>query len=253
MTQTEAWNYFREDTAYADVLADRLRQGVEMDSALGLATALRDSVEGNVSILDFGSGPGHYLPVLRRVYDRGALTYRGVDIIPSSVEIGNAYFANDPGVSFEVGSVLEPQDSYRGENCIVSANTLPHVPSIAPLLAFMRNTADITHFVFRMLVGQECVEIRKHLSEDNFDNMFESGYQLNNIYSVAYLRSHLGTDWMIEISDDIVDMARLEQHSVPFQKENPFYGNRVSRRVADMVFKGDIYMPWKFVVGRRAL
>lgn len=251
MTDTEAWNYFHVDTAYADVLADRLRQGVEMDSAVGMGIALRDSVVGDAAILDFGSGPGHYLPVLRRIYDHGALSYRGVDIVPSSVEIGNAYFSGDSSVSFDIGSVLEPQESWEGETCIISANTLPHVPSIAPLLQFMRETPAITNFVFRMLVGRECVEIRKHLSEDNFDGLFEVGYQLNNIYSPAYLSSLLGPDWLIEVRNDHVDLARLEQHSIPTQETNPFYGNRVSRRVGDATFKGEIYMPWKFVVGRR--
>ncbi len=251
MTDAEAWNYFHEDTAYADVLADRLRHGVEMDSAVGMGMALRDTVQGDVSILDFGSGPGHYLPVLRRLYDRGAMTYRGVDIVASSVEIGNRHFVDDPMVSFDLGSVLEPGECWNGETCIISANTLPHVPAIEPLLGFLRETSEVSHFVFRMLVGRECVEIRKHLSETSFDGMFETGYQLNNIYSAAYLADRLGPEWTIDVRDDHVDLARLEQHSVPFQTDNPFYGNRVSRRVGDITFKGDIYMPWKFVTGRR--
>lgn len=251
MKEAESWNYFFEDTAYVDVLADRLREGVEMDSAIGLANLLQDRLRGDLRILDFGSGPGHYAPVLKRVYDRGQLSYRGVDIVQESVEIGNAHFADNPLVSFEVGSALDPAASYRGENCIFSANTLPHIPEIAPLFGFMRQTPSITAFAFRMLIGRECVQSRKHLSETDFDQLFEAGYQFNNIYSEAYLQHLLGDAWQIGIVEDYVDPARLEKHSVPIQKENPFYGNRVSRLVAGMTFKGDIYMPWKLVLGQR--
>ena len=251
MTASDAWNYFHRDPAYAGVLADRLRNGVDMDSAVGLAQAMQAKLSGDLSILDFGSGPGHYLPVLRRIYDRGSIAYRGVDIVEASVETGNAYFADDPDVSFEVGSVLTPADSYRGENVMFSANTLPHVPTIEPLLVFMRETPGITAFAFRMLIGQECVEIRKHLSEGEFGGLFEAGYQHNNIYSARYLSHALGDAWSFDILDDHVDLARLKHHSVPAQAADPFYGNRVSRAVGDLTFKGDVYMPWKLVVGTR--
>lgn len=251
MTDDQSWNYFFRDMAYVDVLADRLRDGVEMDSALGLAKLIEERLSGDLDILDFGSGPGHYAPVLKRLYRGGALSYRGIDIVPESVAIGNRHFADDPLVSFDVGSALEPAASYRGETVIFSANTLPHIPAIAPLFGFMAETPTITAFAFRMLVGRECVQTRKHLSESDFAGLFDEGYQLNNIYSPAYLRHLLGGDWKIDVVDDYVDPERLEKHSIPAQKENAFYGNRVSRLVEGMTFKGDIYMPWKLVIGQR--
>lgn len=251
MNSAESWNYFIEDAAYVDVLAGRLREGVEMDSSIGLANLLRDRLHGDLSILDFGSGPGHYVPVLKRIYDHGALSYRGVDILQSSVEIGNAHFADDPFVSFEVGSVLEPAASYRGENCILSANTLPHIPDIRPLLSFIRETPSVTAFAFRMLIGRECVQSRKHLSETDFDDLFDGGYQFNNIYSRAFLQHMLGEAWQIDVVADYVDLERLANHTVPAQKQDPFYSNRVSQLVGGMTFKGDVYMPWKLVFGQR--
>lgn len=251
MKSSDTWNYFHADTAYADVLAHRLREGVQMDSAIGLGNALQAKLSGDLSVLDFGSGPGHYLPVLRGIYDRGTISYRGVDIVESNVEVGNAYFAGEPDVSFAVGSVLSPAESYQAENCILSANTLPHIPTIEPLMTFMRETPGVEAFAFRMLIGQECVEIRKHLSETYFDQLFEAGYQHNNIYSLAYLQHLLGPRWSIETLDDQVDLSRLERHSVPAQQQDPFYRNRVSRAVGELCFKGDIYMPWKLVIGRR--
>ena len=81
MIEAESWNYFFEDTGYAAALADRLRDGVEMDSAIGLAAVLQQNLQGDQRLLDFGSGPGHYLPVLRRLYTNGSLSYRGIDIL----------------------------------------------------------------------------------------------------------------------------------------------------------------------------
>lgn len=247
----EGWNYFHEDVAYSRELADRLYAGVEMDSARGIATVMRDRLQGDRSVIDFGSGPGHYLPVLRQIYDKGSLRYRGIDIVPASVETGNTFFADDPDTSLALGSVLDPASSYGGEDTVISANTLPHVPSIVPLMKFIGETPTITAFVFRMLIGSECVQIRKHLSEDNFDAIFDDGYQFNNIYTVRFLEQLVGADWEIETCGDQYDDSRLATHSVPFQKEQPFYGNRVSRSDGGKIFKGDIYMPWKFVVGRR--
>jgi hypothetical protein len=251
MIEAESWNYFLEDTGYATVLADRLRDGVEMDSAIGLAAVLQEKLRGDQRILDFGSGPGHYLPVLRKLYTNGSLSYRGIDILPSSVETGNAHFASDPTVSLEVGSALDPASSYQGENCIISANTLPHIPSIEPFFGFIRETPSVSTFAVRMLIGQECIQSRKHLSESSFDDLFEAGYQFNNIYNERYLRYLLGDAWNVEVSEDHVNPDRLREHSIPRQKTNAFYGNRVSRLVGEMTFKGDLYMPWKYVFGRR--
>jgi hypothetical protein len=251
MTTKDGWNYFDADRAYADVLASRLLESVEMDSARAMAQIVQDRMHGDLSIVDFGSGPGHYLPVLRKIYTGGSIRYHGVDIIEASVATGNGYFANEPAVTFTHGSVLEPADCYAGEETVISANTLPHVPSIEPLMRFIAETGEVRRFLFRMLIGRECVQIRKHLSEHVFDDMFDRGYQHNNIYSPAYLRHLLGEAWTIEILEDQVDFKRLATHSIPAQQTDAFYGNRVSRAEGDKVFKGEIYMPWKFVLGSR--
>lgn len=251
MINNDGWNYFNSDPAYADVLAERLAKSVEMDSARGMARIMQDRMSGDLSIIDFGSGPGHYLPVLRKTYTHGSLSYHGVDIIEASVETGNRHFDSDPAVKFELGSVLDPAASYAGEDTVISANTLPHVPSVEPLMRFVADTPGVRNILFRMLIGRECVEIRKHLSEGDFDGLFERGYQHNNIYSVAYLQHLLGDDWNIEILDDQVDFERLEGHSIPAQETDAFYGNRVSRAEGGKVFKGEVYMPWKFVLGSR--
>lgn len=251
MHLTDNWNYFESDPEYARVLIDRLKQGVAMDSAVALGLAMASRFDGDLSVLDFGSGPGHYFPILRDIYNRGALRYHGIDIISAVVEAGNAHFSEDPAAHFDLGSVLEPETSWQGEDCIISANTLPHVPTIEPLLRFMRNTPDVKRFAFRMLIGSECVEIRKHLSADNFVDLFTENYQHNNIYSEAYLRHFLGDGWDIDLSDDRFDVERLRSHSIPAEKSDPFYSNRVSQERAGMIFKGDVYMPWKIVTGQR--
>lgn len=248
------WDYFSKDRHYSDVLKRRLENGEEMDSARALASYLREACSGDLHILDFGSGPGHYLPVIRKHYDKGRVDYLGVDIDASNIDFGNQYFKDDPRAEFKVGSVLEPVNCIPAEvNCIVSANTLPHVPTIEPLLRYLRDVPGVDVFVFRMLMGNGCTQIKSHLIEDNFDRLFQEDFQYNNIYSLPYLQHHLGPQWQVEVREDIFDVSRLEQHRLPAQEANPFYSNRVSRPVGNMVFKGDIYMPWKFVIGRRAV
>lgn len=251
MKLTDSWNYFENDPEYVQVLIDRLKQSVAMDSAVALGQAMAARFEGDLSVLDFGSGPGHYFPILRQLYDRGALRYHGIDIVAAGVEAGNAHFSENPAVHFDVGSVLEPAASWEGEDCIISANTLPHVPTIEPLLSFMRDTPGVTRFAFRMLIGSECVEIRKHLSDDSFTGLFQENYQHNNIYSESYLRHVLGDGWELAVSADSFDVQRLRSHSIPAEKNDPFYSNRVSQERAGMIFKGDVYMPWKIVTGQR--
>lgn len=249
----EAWDYFTKDARYPEVLAERLAAGVEMDSAKAMGALLEQYASGDLHVVDFGAGPGHYLPVLRRLYTHGRIRYLGVDIDPRNAEYGAAYFRDDPDVDVIVGSLFEPDACVPpGANCIISANTLPHVPTITPLLAYLARATSIQWFAFRMLVGRECVQIKKHLKEHDFEGMFERDYQHNNIYSLAFLQHHLGPTWKLVVADDVVDTARLAQHRVPAQDADPFYGNRVSRDVAGMTFKGDIYMPWKFVIGQRA-
>ena len=250
-----SWDYFRNDTHYSDVLKDRLVDGVEMDSAKAMANYIEQHFSGNLRILDFGGGPGHYYPVIKRLYSHGSLRYTSIDIDASNVKFGQAHFQSDSDITLQVGSVLDPQNSYNGQNCIVSANTLPHVPSVAPLFRFLASpmAEGVRCFIFRMLIGAECVQIKKHLSADDFNEMFERNFQFNNIYSMEYLRHLLGPSWTITEEADIFDVVRLGQHHLPAQDVNPFYGNRVSRPVGSMVFKGDIYMPWKFVIGRRTV
>lgn len=248
----DEWDYFSKDPAYSTVLRDRLAAGLEMDSAKALANYLEQACDGDLSITDFGAGPGHYYPVIRQRYTKGSLRYLGVDIDVANIQYGSEYFANDPTASFRVGSVLEPEGYVSSDtNCVISANTLPHIPTIEPILRLLSKREHIRYFVFRLLIGNECVQIKKHLKEHSFEHMFEREFQFNNIYSTAYLEHYLGASWNVRIEPDIYDSRRLDQHRIPAQEEDAFYGNRVSRSVDGMVFKGDVYMPWKFAIGSR--
>jgi SAM-dependent methyltransferase len=247
----EAWNYFGRDPHYSDVLKERLDHGVEMDSAKALASYVSAICAGDLRIVDFGGGPGHYYRSLKKTYQGGRLRYTSVDIDESNISYGKSHFADDPDVSFVVGSVLSPQQFLDDCSCVVSANTLPHVPTIEPLLKAVQARADVRYFAFRLLIGQECVQIRKHLAESDFEGMFEQNFQFNNIYSLSYIKSLLGDDWTVEVRPDIFDVDRLSKHRLPAQDSDPFYANRVSRPVEGMIFKGDVFMPWKFLLGVR--
>ncbi len=245
------WDYFAADRGYSEVLRDRLNRGVEMDSALAMGRYLDQHLIGDLDIVDIGGGPGHYFPVIEKCYSGGSITYRSVDIDADNIRYGKEFFTGDSRVSFEEGSVLEPGAMLDGTSCVISANTLPHVPTILALLNAVNATDSVQTFLFRMLIGNECVEIRKHLDGKDFSNMFNVGFQHNNIYSLAYLESVLGAGWKITQLPDVFDNKRLASHSVPMQNNDASYGNRVSRPVGDMIFKGEIYMPWAFVLGQR--
>ncbi len=245
------WNYFFSDTGYANVLRDRLSDKVEMDSAIALADYLNKCMEGDIDILDIGSGPGHYYPVIKKRYQTGAVSYHGIDIHEENISFGTEYFKDDENCSLEVGNALKTESWPQDKNCVVSANTLPHIPSIEPVFKYLANSSGAKYFIFRMLIGNECVQIKKHLVKDSFENLFDDNYQYNNIYTVDYIRHLLGDQWDVEAFEDKFEQDRIKQHDLPMTKETPFYGNRVSRSVSGMVFKGDVYMPWKFVFGKK--
>ncbi|HEY4176151.1 MAG TPA: class I SAM-dependent methyltransferase [Kofleriaceae bacterium] len=224
-----------------------------MDSAKTLARYLEEISTGDLRIADIGGGPGHYYPVLRKAYTKGALRYTSVDIDVDCVRFGTEYYRDNPDVEFVLGSVLDADRFIPADtNCLISANTLPHIPSISSVLEVLSKRETLRYFVFRMLVGRECVQVRKHLRESDFSDMFEKNYQLNTIYSLQYMVQACGPRWSLQVLPDVFDTERLEQHRVPAQDADPFYANRVSRNVGGMVFKGEVYMPWKFVVGTRS-
>lgn len=249
----EDWDYFSKDKHYSNVLKDRLTSRVEMDSAMAMSDYMEKYFRGDLDILDFGGGPGHYYEVIKNKYKMGQVSYTSVDIDEDNINFGSDYFRSDQLVKFLTGSVLEPATCYDGQNCIISANTLPHVPSIEPLLCFLASSEakEVKYFIFRMLIGSECVQIKKHLSENEFTDLFYSNFQYNNIYSMKYLNLKLENNWNIEQLPDIFDIKRLDKHKLPAEEVNPFYSNRVSKAKGGMIFKGDIYMPWHFVIGQR--
>lgn len=254
MGDNNNWDYFSKDRHYSDVLKNRLANGEEMDSARAMADYITATCEGDIRVIDFGGGPGHYYPVIKRAYTAGSLSYTSVDIDESNINFGNEYFRDDEAVQLKVGSVLDVAEyANSGANCVISANTLPHVPSIVPLMTMLRDATGIRYFIFRMLVGKGCVQIKNHLLESNFDDLFENNFQFNNIYSLEYIRWLAGEAWDVEVQEDRFDLKRLENHRLPAQDSDPFYANRVSRPVGSMVFKGDLYMPWKFVIGKRKM
>ena len=247
----ESWNYFAVDKDYSDLLKKRLSESVVMDSAIALAKYLNECCEGNLRICDLGSGPGHYYPVISEFYKRGQVHYCGVDFDKENIAYGAEYFRENPNVEMVVGDVLRLEEIDREFDCIVSANTLPHIPSVEPITDYLIGKKSIKYFLFRMLIGSECIQIKKHLRENEFQDMFCQNFQFNNIYSAEYLMYKLGSDWELSILPDVYDNNRLDSHSGDFSFGDNFYKNRVSRNVNGMVFKGDIYMPWKFVFGKR--
>jgi SAM-dependent methyltransferase len=249
----EDYNYFKNDSNYSKVLRNRLEKGLEMDSAITLAkhlTKVTGYTESGLNILDIGSGPGHYFSVIDRLNIGKIASYTGIDIDIQNVNFGNDYFKANKRVKFIHSSVFDFQN-WNDYDCIISANTLPHVPNISSVLNKIRKAHNTRFLLFRMLIGEECVQIKKHLAKDNFDNLYDVNFQYNNIYSLDFLRTYLGGEWNITVLEDSFDIDRLSSHTIEGKEKDDFYKMRVSRNVDGRIFKGEIHMPWKFVLCER--
>lgn len=247
------WNYFAEDRFYSEQLRKRLERNVVMRSAKAMAFYLKEFASNDpLSVVDFGSGPGHYYPALAE----GNLNlkfYRGVDFDVENIDFGNRYYSGNAGVEFlEMDITGDIQEALSGVNAVISANTLPHIPNVDSFFHQISANNDIKVCIVRMLIGNECVQIKKHLSDESFESMFDLGFQHNNIYSESYLSSLFDKKvWSLSVQEDLQDWSLPDQNSIEDRVRGTFYSNRVSRAVGDMTFKGDIYMPWKFFIALR--
>lgn len=90
------------------------------------ALAARDAARYGVaaSVLDIGTGPGHLLTHLRRVFPNAALT--GIDISPGMIAQARRNRAGDPGTKLEIASAASlpfPDSSF---DFVISTGSLHH-------------------------------------------------------------------------------------------------------------------------------
>ncbi len=104
-----------------------------------------------------------------------------------------------------------------------------------------------------MLIGSESVIIKKLIGNlEDLEDLERNKIQYNNIYSLDYIESVLGKDWNLKVIDDNISNKRLDNHIKELKRDDdPMYSNRISRNISGMEFKGEIYMPWKYLVGIR--
>ncbi|WP_206603846.1 hypothetical protein [Synechococcus lacustris] len=167
----------------------------------------------------------------------------------ANITNGCQFFSGDPTVSFIHGDILEPLAISPLVNIALSANTLPHLPSIEPVVSNILKS-NISICAFRMLIGSDIVISKKLVgSATGFESLSTAVYQHNNIYSLDYIKSLFGPSWRISVHQDFQDLDRLEKHQqdVAYASAADSY-SRVSRPVGNLVFKGDLYMPWKILL-----
>ena len=247
------WDYFAEDRFYSQQLRDRLEKKVIMRSAAAMAFYLKQfEIDEPLRLVDFGSGPGHYYPALTE-QNLELEFYRGVDFDGENIEFGNRFYSQSTGVEFLKMDIMgDIQEALLGINTVISANTLPHIPRVDSFFRQISESSNIKLCIVRMLIGSECIQIKKHLSDQSFDSMFERGYQHNNIYSESYISTFFDhSRWRLSVREDIQNWSLQDPNSIEDQVRGTFYENRVSRAVGNMTFKGDIYMPWRFLIAIR--
>ncbi|MDB2559453.1 class I SAM-dependent methyltransferase [Porticoccaceae bacterium] len=247
------WDYFKKDRYYSEKLRDRLESGVVMRSANALAQYLiKHAKERPLSIADFGAGPGHYVTAFKEL-GCNIRRYHGVDFDFDNIKFGNDYFSDDQSIEFSCLDITKDIGiALKGADTVISANTLPHIPCVESFFTQVASANNVRLVVCRMLIGSECIQIKKHLSNTDFSNLFLKDYQHNNVYSLDYLAQFFSSlEWDISVENDIQDWSLKDAAPIAEDVKNEFYSNRVSRSVGDMTFKGDVFMPWRFFIAKR--
>ena len=246
------WDYFHSDIEYQKVLVDRLHNKFEMESAKTLSLIIDNHISNNekLNIMDIGSGPGHYYSTLSKILKSKISIYTGIDLLESHVKAGNSFYKDNPKVYFEQRNICQNSKISDEYNCLISANTIPHIPTIYPLLNSI-NQSKIKFIFFRMLIGSETVVIKKIIGQlQDRERLENNQIQFNNIYSLDYLKLFLGDKWDLKIIEDKLNSDSLKNHINELTRDSdPNYSNRITKIKSGMQFKGEIYMPWKYLVG----
>jgi hypothetical protein len=240
------WDYFSDDLSYSAELDSRLKNKVEMQSAIRAAQILNNLSLKNYDICDVGSGPGHYYPVFEK-YLGTEIRYLGLEFVEENINNGNSFFKKNDNVNFKKFNLLTDRIPLNGFNICVSFNTLPHVPNIDSFAYNFNDASQFDFLLFRMLIGSECVMIKKNIGAD-FDNLFEEDIQYNNIYNMEYLEK-LFPGYDLKVLNDF-EAIKVKDHFINY-KDKTKRESRISRVIGDKIFKGEIYMPWRYLFGKR--
>ena len=240
------WDYFTDDVSYSLELDSRLINKVEMQSAIRAAQILKNLKLKNYNICDIGSGPGHYYPVFKK-YLGNHMRYLGLEYVEENINNGKSFFKKNQNIIFKKFNLLNDKIPLNGYNICVSFNTLPHVPNIDSFAKNLNDSSQFDFLLFRMLIGSECVMIKKNIGTD-FNNLFEENIQHNNIYNIEYLEK-LFPKYDFEILNDFKANKVKDHYSNYKDKTNR--ESRISKVIGDKIFKGEIYMPWRYLFGKR--
>jgi ubiquinone/menaquinone biosynthesis C-methylase UbiE len=224
-----------------------------MEASEFVARLISERYTPGDSVLDVGSGPGHFLVSLQSFLP--AQSYHGVDVSPSMVEVGRRQF---PNARFDELSIYELDRLGTQYDHVICSNVIPHVDNLGRALKCLFEVTRKSLYV-RTLIGDQTFLIRHVHNRDNYSNVsdVEAGDELDenneprdfhyfNIYSrgvVAKLVEQLGARSFEILDDNFMDLQKIER-----EKKT---GKNVSKVVDGRIVIGNIICPWAYLLVER--
>ena len=221
----------------------------EMEASIYLAKLVGESFAEGETLLDAGSGPGHFLRSFKFLPEKD---YTGIDISPALVEAGKRYF---PEAEFLVGAVEGLSDLGRKFDHVVCSNVLPHVEQLVPAL---RSLAAVTRrrLYLRTMIGDQTLLIRHVHNRNGFggitdiepsDEIDEANvpreYHNFNIYSRDIVARFLRDFGARKV--DIFDDVYFDPNKIASEKNA---SPRATRIVDGRMVAHNIICPWSYAI-----
>jgi SAM-dependent methyltransferase len=225
----------------------------QMEASLFLAKEIRANFQHGETVLDVGSGPGHFLLSLKSFLPEN--DYCGVDISRSMVEAGRRHF---PVAKFHEASIYDLHQLGSQFDHVICSNVLLHVDALWPAL---KSLFDATRrFLYiRTLVGDQTFLIKHVHNSQNYRKVSDvaPGAEIDhdncpldfhhfNIYSKSLIGEfcrELGARSVSIFDDTFMDLEKIKRE----KKE----GQNVSVVVDGRLVIGSIICPWAYVIVRR--
>lgn len=199
------WKVWNKNEEYGQLLYRRATgEEAEMESAKALVEILKPFYKPGMSVLDVGSGAGHYLRSLRLRLDP-QIDYTGVDATGKYVELARKAFGNAD--QFIVGDIFNLPFEDNSFDIVICNNVIYHLPPpphkalselirVAKKNVVVRTVFGERNYVIRELPYEgEIIKEDGEISSFNFFNMFTEDYYRKTLAFVA-------PNWKSEIIPD---------------------------------------------------
>lgn len=238
------WNYWSERDYYQKELSERAK-GIkeEMEAAKHISNLIRNKSKAQNSILDAGSGPGHFIISLQKKLKKD-FKYLGVDITKEHVSDGNKIFDKNPNYNFIYGDVRKLPVKDNMYDISLCSNTIPHIPNVCKAISELVRVSKNDVFI-RMLVGNEILITKKALTKTLDENCELTSFMYVNIYTEDFIKKVVGNKGSVIIYEDSFNAEKIEQH---YKEQSKIAGKNIATRIINGIqFKGHLMLPWKIV------